>query len=69
MPVPAPGDAAALGAGVRTALTDPAWAARTRERNARVVERRADWPTNLARIERCFECLAAGQALPAEERA
>ena len=65
----APGDAAALGAGVRIALTDAAWAARARARNAQVVERRGDWHTNLARIERCFECLAAGRPLPAAEGA
>lgn len=62
-----PGDAAALGAGVRIALTDADWARRARARNADVVARRADWHANLARIEHCFECVATGRALPAED--
>ena len=65
----APGDAAALAAGVRTALTDPTWAAAARARNANVIAQRGDWHTNLARIEHYFECLAAGLPLPAERAA
>ena len=58
------GDAAGLAAGVRRALGDPAWASAARARNAEVVARRGDWHANLARIERHFECLAAGLPLP-----
>jgi len=60
----APGDAGALTTGVRTALADAAWAARARERNQEVIARRGDWHVNLARIERCFECVVAGRPLP-----
>ncbi len=65
----APGDAAALGAGVLRALTDTEGAARTRARNADVISRRGDWNVNLARIEHCFECLVAGRPLPQGETA
>jgi len=58
------GDARALAAALAAALDDPAWAARARARNAGVVAARGDWATNLARIEACFECLAAGRPLP-----
>ncbi len=55
----------ALAIALESALADPAWAALARERNARVVEARGDWQRNFARIEACFEALAAGRPLPA----
>jgi glycosyltransferase involved in cell wall biosynthesis len=59
------GDGDALARALESALADPAWAAGARERNARVVETRGDWQRNFARIEACFESLAAGRPLPA----
>ena len=61
-----PSDVAGLTKGVRAALTDTAWSARARARNAEVIARRGDWHVNLGRIERCFECLVAGRPLPEE---
>ena len=58
------GDADALARALEFALADTAWAARARERNARVVEERGDWHRNFARIEACFESLVAGRPLP-----
>jgi glycosyltransferase involved in cell wall biosynthesis len=58
------GDAGALAQALESALGDPAWAAGTRERNARVVAERGDWQVNFARIEACFEALVAGRPLP-----
>jgi glycosyltransferase involved in cell wall biosynthesis len=58
------GDAAALASAIEAALADTAWAGRARARNAAVIAVRGDWHTNLARIEACFEALAAGRALP-----
>jgi glycosyltransferase involved in cell wall biosynthesis len=58
------GDDAALAAAIEAALGDPAWAAAARERNARVVEARGDWHVNMGHVERAFEALAAGRALP-----
>jgi len=57
------GDAVALARAVCESLDDPAWAARTRERNAAVIAERGDWQVNLARIEQLFEQLAAGESL------
>jgi glycosyltransferase involved in cell wall biosynthesis len=48
------GDAAELGRALERALGDPAWATAARARNRRVVEERADWRRNLARIEGLF---------------
>ena len=62
----ATGDAGGCTRALERALADPAWAATARARNAAVIAARADWPTNLARIERWFETLAAGRPLPAE---
>ena len=59
------GETDALALALESALADPAWAAVARERNARVVEARGDWGRNFARIEACFESLAAGRPLPA----
>ncbi len=63
------GDADALAAAVRAVLDDPAWAAAARERGAAVIAARGDWHVNLARIERCFDCLAAGRPLPGADAA
>ena len=60
------GDAPRLAAAVDDVLRDPAGAARARERNLACIATRGDWHVNLARIERCFECLVAGRALPPE---
>lgn len=57
------GDAGALAEAVRAVLDDPAWAATAREHGAALIAARGDWHVNLARIERCFECLAAGRPL------
>jgi glycosyltransferase involved in cell wall biosynthesis len=55
------GDAQGVTRAVERALGDPAWAASARSRNRRVVEERADWSTNMARVERLFERLARGE--------
>jgi glycosyltransferase involved in cell wall biosynthesis len=60
-----PGDAAGLASAIERALADPVWGERARARNAAVIAARGDWHVNLARIEACFEALAAGRALPA----
>ena len=57
------GDVAGCTRAIERALDDAAWAASARARNAAVIAARADWPTNLGRIERWFECLVAGQPL------
>jgi glycosyltransferase involved in cell wall biosynthesis len=53
----APGDPAGLERGLRQVLADPAWAAAARARNRRTIESRADWDTNMGRIETLFEAL------------
>lgn len=58
------GDDAALERALDSALTDGAWAARARERNAAVVAERGDWSVNMAKVEDAFEALAAGRPLP-----
>lgn len=62
----APGDAGSLARALEAALGDEHWAARTRERNAAVIEARGDWHHNFARIESAFAALAAGRPLPAD---
>ena len=59
------GDAAAVTRSLESSLADPAWAARARERNARVIAERGDWAVNFGRIEAAFEALVAGRPLPA----
>jgi glycosyltransferase involved in cell wall biosynthesis len=61
------GDTASLAAAIARALADPGRAAAVRERNAAVIAARGEWHANLARIEACFEALAAGRPLPPEE--
>lgn len=51
------GDAADAARAIRRALDDPAWAAAARARNRKVVEARADWTANMARVESLFETL------------
>jgi glycosyltransferase involved in cell wall biosynthesis len=51
------GDAADAARAVRRALDDPAWAAAARARNRAAVEARANWATNMARVESLFESL------------
>lgn len=53
-----PGDAVALEAALERALGDAAWRARARAFNRAVAESRADWASNLARIEALFATLA-----------
>ena len=53
----APGDPAGLERGLREALANPGWAAAARARNRHAIESRADWDTNMARIESLFEAL------------
>lgn len=60
------GDVAGCTRAIGHALADRVWADAARARNAAVIAARADWPTNLARIERWFGLLAAGRPLPAE---
>ncbi len=52
-----PGDAASLTRALEAALDDPAWTARARAHNRRVVEERADGARGLARIESLFRTL------------
>ncbi len=59
------GDAADATRALRAALGDPAWAAAARARNRSVVEARADWSANMARIERRFEDLVAARGTAA----
>jgi len=63
------GDPAGLAAAIERALSDPAWAASARERNARTIAARGDWHVNLARIEACFEALVQQRPLPPAEAA
>jgi glycosyltransferase involved in cell wall biosynthesis len=58
------GDAADAARAIRRALDDPAWASLARARNRAVVEARANWTSNMARIESLFESLI-GPAGPA----
>lgn len=58
------GDAAGVERAVDAALSDPAWAAAARARNATVIAERGDWHRNFARIEDAFAALAAGRPLP-----
>jgi len=44
------------------ALADPEWAAAARARNRAVVEARANWTTNMARVEALFESCIADRA-------
>ena len=65
----APGDVAGLGAALRAARSDAAWAAASRRLNRARVERDADAAVNMGRVERLFEALAAGRRRGAEDRA
>jgi len=56
-----PGDATRA---LRLALQDPAWAARARTRNRAEVESRADWRTNMARVEARFAALLDAAPAP-----
>jgi glycosyltransferase involved in cell wall biosynthesis len=51
------GDPADAARAVNRALDDEAWAAAARARNRQVVEARADWTANMARVESLFETL------------
>ena len=53
------GDAADAARALGTALDDPAWGAGARARNRAVVEARADWSANMARVESLLAALAA----------
>lgn len=59
----APGDVEGCARALTHALADEAWAASARARNAAVIAARADWPTNLGRIEQWFEQLVAREPL------
>ena len=55
------GDAASLARELGAVLDDPAWADAARARAASIIAERGDWHTNLARIERLLEAVAAGR--------
>jgi glycosyltransferase involved in cell wall biosynthesis len=57
------GDADACARAIDAALSDAAWAASARTRNARVVAERGDARVNMARIETWFERLVARRPL------
>jgi glycosyltransferase involved in cell wall biosynthesis len=54
------GEPADVERAIESAWGDPAWRERARARNRGVAEARADWSSNLARIEALFSGLAAG---------
>ena len=56
------GDAGALARELAAVLDDPAWAESARAHAAAIITQRGDWNTNLARIERLLEAVAAGRS-------